>query len=65
MTLTVEGVKSKFSPFEKKDKLHEAVAKGNWKLKWFSEESLFKFVALMKAIHTEAGTSPLLVSYAK
>ncbi|XP_017973309.1 PREDICTED: uncharacterized protein LOC18604377 isoform X4 [Theobroma cacao] len=32
-----------------------------WKLKWFSEESLFQFVALMKAIHLGMALSPLLV----
>ncbi|XWS50844.1 hypothetical protein CRYUN_Cryun12cG0124700 [Craigia yunnanensis] len=32
-----------------------------WKLKWFSEESLFQFVALMKAIHLGMTLSPLLV----
>ena len=32
-----------------------------WKLKWFSEESLFKFVALFKAVHAGATMSPLLV----
>ncbi|XVF53770.1 hypothetical protein PTKIN_Ptkin05aG0125600 [Pterospermum kingtungense] len=32
-----------------------------WKLKWFSEESLFKFMALMKAIYLGMALSPLLV----
>ncbi|XP_021291945.1 uncharacterized protein LOC110422394 [Herrania umbratica] len=32
-----------------------------WKLKWLSEESLFQFVALMKAIHLGMALSPLLV----
>nr|GLL21747.1 uncharacterized protein LOC109190201 isoform X1 [Ipomoea trifida] len=63
VTLTVEGANSEFCPSEKKDKIHEAVPKGDWKIKWFSEESLFKFVVLLKAIRTEASTSPLLVSY--
>ncbi|CAA2975128.1 Binding, isoform 1 [Olea europaea subsp. europaea] len=35
-----------------------------WKLKWFSEGSLFKFVALLKAIHAQAtSSSSLLVKY--
>lgn len=34
-----------------------------WKLKWFSEGSLFKFVALLKAIHAQATSSSLLVKY--
>ncbi|XP_022735930.1 uncharacterized protein LOC111289281 isoform X3 [Durio zibethinus] len=33
-----------------------------WKLKWFSEKSLFQFVALMKAIHLGMTLSPLLVT---
>ncbi|KAK9925734.1 hypothetical protein M0R45_023001 [Rubus argutus] len=32
-----------------------------WKLKWFSEESPFKFVALLKAIHAGLTLSPLLI----
>ncbi|CAK7349562.1 unnamed protein product [Dovyalis caffra] len=35
----------------------------SWKLKWFSKESLFNFVALLKAIHAGVATSPLLVTY--
>ncbi|XP_071702598.1 uncharacterized protein [Rutidosis leptorrhynchoides] len=36
-----------------------------WKLKWFSEISLFKFVSLVKALHNEAGPiSPLNIRYA-
>ncbi|KAK4414183.1 Serine/threonine-protein kinase-interacting protein [Sesamum alatum] len=34
-----------------------------WKLKWFSKDSLFKFVALLKAIHGQV-TSSSLVRYA-
>lgn len=34
-----------------------------WKLKWISEEGLHKFVALLKALHSEVTTSPLPVSY--
>ncbi|XP_048227734.1 uncharacterized protein LOC8263887 isoform X2 [Ricinus communis] len=32
-----------------------------WKLKWFSEESLLNFVALLKAIHAGTSMSPLLI----
>lgn len=32
-----------------------------WKLQWFSDESPFKFVALLKAIHAGMSVSPLLV----
>lgn len=40
-----------------------ASASASWKLKWFSEDSLFNFVALLKAIHaaTANPSSPLLV----
>ncbi|KAL3818603.1 hypothetical protein ACJIZ3_004508 [Penstemon smallii] len=36
-----------------------------WKLKWFSEESLLNFVALLKAIHAQSNSSSLLVRYTK
>lgn len=32
-----------------------------WKIRWFSEESLFNFVALLKAIHAGTSMFPLLV----
>lgn len=32
-----------------------------WKLKWFSEDNLLNFVALLKAIHLGVTTSPLSV----
>ncbi|XP_058195518.1 uncharacterized protein LOC131311901 isoform X5 [Rhododendron vialii] len=40
-----------------------ASASSTWKLKWFSEDSLFNFVAILKAIHaaTANPSSPLLV----
>ncbi|KAK4410805.1 hypothetical protein Sango_0153500, partial [Sesamum angolense] len=34
-----------------------------WKLKWFSKDSVFKFVALLKAIHGQVATSSFLVRY--
>lgn len=34
-----------------------------WKLKWLSEDSLFQFVALMKAIHSGMTPSPLRVRH--
>ncbi|XP_011084080.1 uncharacterized protein LOC105166430 [Sesamum indicum] len=34
-----------------------------WKLKWFSKDSVFKFVALLKAIHGQGSTSSFLVRY--
>lgn len=32
-----------------------------WKFKWFSEETLLKFVAVLKAIHLGLTSSPLPV----
>lgn len=34
-----------------------------WKLKWFSEETLLKFVAVVRALHLERVNSPLPVHY--
>ncbi|KAK9105941.1 hypothetical protein Scep_022785 [Stephania cephalantha] len=34
-----------------------------WKLKWFSEDMLLKFVTLLKALHAETAKSPLPVRY--
>lgn len=31
----------------------------SWKFKWFSEESLYKFVSLLEALRSEASTCPL------
>ncbi|KAJ8536090.1 hypothetical protein K7X08_034491 [Anisodus acutangulus] len=70
LTLTLEGVMSKFPLTLKEGKVvkdtklvKEKTVSGpqKWKLKWFSEESFFKFVALLKALHDEATTSALLV----
>lgn len=70
VTLTLEGVMSEFPLSLKEGKvvkntklMKRKPVSGplKWKLKWFSEESLFKFVALLKALHSEATTSALLV----
>ncbi|KAF3946712.1 hypothetical protein CMV_027051 [Castanea mollissima] len=34
-----------------------------WMIRWFSEDSLFQFVALVKAIHAETSMFPLLVKF--
>ncbi|CAN4088729.1 unnamed protein product [Withania somnifera] len=69
-TLTLEGVMSEFPLSLKEGKIVEDTellkrkpvqGPQKWKLKWFSEESLFKFVALLKALRSEATTSALLV----
>lgn len=43
--------------------LNEKMVTGSckWKLKWFSEDILLKFVALLKALHAETATNPLTV----
>lgn len=32
-----------------------------WRLQWFSQDALLKFVSLLKAMHRETGASPLPV----
>ncbi|XP_055826544.1 uncharacterized protein LOC129894966 isoform X2 [Solanum dulcamara] len=70
VTLTLDGVMSEFPLSLKEGKVVEDVklvkrksvsGPQKWKLKWFSEESLFKFVTLLKALHSEATASALLV----
>ncbi|PHT47376.1 hypothetical protein CQW23_11584 [Capsicum baccatum] len=60
VTLTLEGVMSEFPLSLEEGKVVEDTklvkrkpisGPQKWKLKWFSEESLFKFVALLKALH--------------
>ncbi|ONI09370.1 hypothetical protein PRUPE_5G234800 [Prunus persica] len=69
VTLAVECAMSEFCPSgsAKIDSLETSVnekkiAPGSmtWKLQWFSDESPFKFVALLKAIHAGMSVSPLL-----
>ncbi|XP_021909434.1 ABC transporter G family member 17-like [Carica papaya] len=61
LTLSLKQATSEFCP---STKAHKHIAGSlTWKLKWFSEESLFKFVALLKAIHAGTTESPLLVRY--
>lgn len=67
LTIAVECAMSEFStPKAGKEDLGEndintASGSMTWKLKWFSEESRFKFVALLKAIHAGLTLSPLLI----
>lgn len=68
VTLALVRATSELCPSANTDKEQvgldkEKTASGSltWKLKWFSEESLFKFVALFKAIHAGATMSPLPV----
>lgn len=66
MTLTSDYVISKvdfLAELENKKLAREKTASKSivWKLKWFSEDNLLKFVALLKAIHLGMTTSPLPV----
>ncbi|PIA26640.1 hypothetical protein AQUCO_09100064v1 [Aquilegia coerulea] len=67
VTLTLDSEKfNSANEFEKEKvltKLDNKLATGScqWKFKWFSEEILIKFVALLKALHAETATYPLTV----
>lgn len=68
MTLALERARSEFCPSANLDREQVAVGKDDpalgcrtWKLKWFSEDSLLKFVSLLKAIYAGASMSPLRV----
>ncbi|KAJ6868389.1 hypothetical protein NC651_033456 [Populus alba x Populus x berolinensis] len=45
------------------DKDNEGSGSLTWKLKWFSKENLFNFVALLRAIHAGVAALPMLVTY--
>ncbi|XP_011035576.1 PREDICTED: uncharacterized protein LOC105133328 isoform X2 [Populus euphratica] len=45
------------------DKDNEGSSSLTWKLKWFSKENLFNFVALLRAIHAGVAALPMLVTY--
>lgn len=68
ITLTLTRAKSQFCSLVEAGKEVSLVEKGKdftgsqtWKLKWFSEEGLFQFVTLLKAIHGATTASPLPV----
>ncbi|XP_062118045.1 uncharacterized protein LOC133831681 isoform X2 [Humulus lupulus] len=42
-------------------KVETSSSSQKWKLKWFSKDDMFKFVALLKAIHASTSLSPLPV----
>ncbi|KAF5803709.1 putative leucine-rich repeat domain superfamily [Helianthus annuus] len=70
VTLTLKSVASEFSPLNSSSKPENGSpnnrgAAVTWKLKWYSENDLFKFVALVKALHAGAvPASPLNLRYA-
>ncbi|KAG7942291.1 hypothetical protein I3843_16G095200 [Carya illinoinensis] len=68
VTLALKCTASEFYPSAKADTEVAAINDEEkvsgcvtWKIRWFSEESLFNFVALVKAIHAGTSTSPLLL----
>lgn len=66
ITLTVKKVMSKLCLDNTADEVettHSLPGPLTWKLRWFSEESLFKFLSLFKALHDSATSSPLVVEY--
>lgn len=69
VTLALECTAPQSYP-EKGDSEDATLTKGKpssgpfkWKFKWFSEGSLYKFVALLKAIHAELTATPLRVRF--
>nr|XP_043631844.1 uncharacterized protein LOC122603250 isoform X2 [Erigeron canadensis] len=70
VTLALNYVASEFSPWDTVRKSENesvstrATAPMTWKMRWFSEDGLFKFVALLKALHAGAEpASPLNIRY--
>lgn len=66
MTLALKRDASEFFPSAKTGKAASNYEKTGpssvtWKLRWFSIEGLFNFVALVKAIHAGTSLSPLHV----
>ncbi|KAL1069988.1 hypothetical protein V6Z11_D12G303100 [Gossypium hirsutum] len=62
ITLPIKSSTSKAGSSTKTQK-RAGMSSKKWKLKWFSQESLSQFVALVKAIHLGMTLSPLLVRY--
>ncbi|KAA3459721.1 Leucine rich repeat 4 [Gossypium australe] len=62
ITLAIKSSTSKAGSSTKTQK-RAGMSSKKWKLKWFSQESLSQFVALVKAIHLGMTLSPLLVRY--
>ncbi|KAK8267348.1 hypothetical protein V6Z12_D12G306600, partial [Gossypium hirsutum] len=60
ITLPIKSSTSKAGSSTKTQK-RAGMSSKKWKLKWFSQESLSQFVALVKAIHLGMTLSPLLV----
>lgn len=69
MTLILKNAISKSCPEDTADKMEEDTTRTmvtasfplTWKVRWFSEESLFNFVALLRTLHASATSSPLVV----
>lgn len=60
VTLSLKSVTSEFSRKSVNESVN--VVPVTWKLRWLSEDDLFKFVSLVKALHSGVGpTSPLII----
>lgn len=70
VTLILKNAISKSCPEDTADKMEDTTRTMvtasfplTWKVRWFSEESLFNFVALLRTLHASATSSPLVVRY--
>ncbi|KAE8662254.1 Binding protein, putative isoform 2 [Hibiscus syriacus] len=63
VTLSLECSTSKACTSKKMQKENNVARSRTWKMMWFSEECLFQFVALVKAIHLGLTSSPLHVRF--
>ncbi|WOL09353.1 hypothetical protein Cni_G18106 [Canna indica] len=61
LTLVESGTKCFTNQIEKERQPVETSKVHTWKLKWYSEDTLLKFIALLKAIHSGLTASPLPV----
>uniref|UniRef100_A0A166BTS3 Serine/threonine-protein kinase 11-interacting protein n=1 Tax=Daucus carota subsp. sativus TaxID=79200 RepID=A0A166BTS3_DAUCS len=64
LTLAVKKVMSKLCLDKTTNEvgtIHSPAVPLTWKLRWFSEESLFKFLSLFKALHDSVTSAPLVV----
>ncbi|KAJ8752761.1 hypothetical protein K2173_007071 [Erythroxylum novogranatense] len=68
LTLVLTHGTTKFCPYGAQENVRRTDEKNatsgslTWKIKWFSEDSLFNFVALVKAIHSGTTESSLLIT---
>lgn len=65
LTLDLKNSSNSFiiDNIEKESKLENSTHASTWKLKWYSKDTLLKFLTLIKAIHAELSERPLPVKY--